>query len=616
MKLSILHVMSQVELTGAEVHALALARHQISKGHDVWVVADELHLPTTARFVALPISDRTYRARLLNVRKLRRLIQDLKIDVVHAHSRAASWVANYALKWTRVPLISTVHGRQHWHGRFKKNDVYGEQVLAVCENIRSHLIHEFNLRPGKVVTLGNPIEWREGEVAQHKLNIRIAILGRTTGPKGERAGALLQHVVPRILSEFPNVIFQIGGGAFGRFEAETRAQFDQTSRAMPGRLQFIGNGEFWDCLRNSNLVIASGRIAAESLGLGIPTYAMGEAIVHGFVDQTSIHDCLLSNFGDVQAERRQDFPFQTEIIYKDLAEWLKSNSSRAERVQAEIQERIRNQFDAERIFKRVEQIYRLNIFKLQRPLPIPCIMYHKVPLKPLESKHKIFVTKETFAWQMHVLKRKGYVGIDFETLKQFVDGERPLSEFPERPILLTFDDGYRDNLSNAFPLLRELGFRATLFVLSDRGVQTNTWDTDSDLSEVSQSLMDLEELKQCQKLGISIGSHGLSHRHLPELTVEESKREIEQSKRDLELTFESPVVAFAYPFGSHTEVHEQQAAEAGYDFAVATDRGGMRFEENPYSIFRVNVFPNDTGMQFIKKISPHYRRYFHWKRGH
>ncbi|RZK45902.1 MAG: hypothetical protein EOO59_20185, partial [Hymenobacter sp.] len=106
----ILHVLSANFFAGSVAYAVALAEAHRQTGHQVWLVSDAAALPTVAAQVQLPISQRKYGQRLRNIQALRQLVREQRIDVVHAHSRAASWVSYFAVKGLKVPLVSTVHG--------------------------------------------------------------------------------------------------------------------------------------------------------------------------------------------------------------------------------------------------------------------------------------------------------------------------------------------------------------------------------------------------------------------------------------------------------------------------------------------------------------------------
>nr|GFD42910.1 hypothetical protein [Tanacetum cinerariifolium] len=145
----------------------------------------------------LPISQRKYRQRWLNIQALRQLIKEQAIDVVHAHSRAASWVSYFAVRGLPVPLVSTVHGRQHLHTSTSLFDVYGDKVIAICGNLAEHLRTEVKMAPSKLAVIPNGIAFAAlgAQPAETSEQVpRMAFIGRFNGPKGERAAALFEHV--------------------------------------------------------------------------------------------------------------------------------------------------------------------------------------------------------------------------------------------------------------------------------------------------------------------------------------------------------------------------------------------------------------------------------------
>ena len=91
--MKILHLLSQTQLTGAEVYALALCRYQLAHGHSCLIVSARLHRSTPAPHITLPIDDRRWRQRWQNINRLTALVRDEQVDLIHAHSRAASWIA-------------------------------------------------------------------------------------------------------------------------------------------------------------------------------------------------------------------------------------------------------------------------------------------------------------------------------------------------------------------------------------------------------------------------------------------------------------------------------------------------------------------------------------------
>ena len=149
--MNILHVLSQFEVTGAEVYATTLASAQRNHGHAVTLISDTLHFPYEGSVIPQSIGKRSYTQRLRNITFLIRLIREKNIHIIHGHSRAASWVCNVASLFTGIPFVSTIHGRQHVHLSSKAWSIYGKNIIAVSETLREHLIHELQLNPEHIL---------------------------------------------------------------------------------------------------------------------------------------------------------------------------------------------------------------------------------------------------------------------------------------------------------------------------------------------------------------------------------------------------------------------------------------------------------------------------------
>ena len=129
-------------MAGSETSTAVLVDAQIKRGHRVFIASGSFAHPTEARIHKIPIYDRGFFSRLRNIGSLTRLIRDENIDIVHAHSRAASWVSYWACLWTRTAYLSTIHGRQHLHFTSRRFNIYGPRAAAVCENIREQMLNE------------------------------------------------------------------------------------------------------------------------------------------------------------------------------------------------------------------------------------------------------------------------------------------------------------------------------------------------------------------------------------------------------------------------------------------------------------------------------------------
>jgi len=174
-----------------------------------------------------------------------------------------------------------------------------------------------------------------------------------------------------------------------------------------------------------------------------------------------------------------------------------------------------------------------------------------------------------------------------------------------KPIILTFDDGYEDNYSIAFPLLQKFGFSAVIYAVTEKDRRTNFWDQD----EPPAQLMSAAQLKELHRSGIEIGSHTVTHPRLPTASPERLRTEIRDSKDALEQLFGSGVFSFAYPYGELSESVKDCVCEAGYRFAVAADSGPLAFYQDFLQIRRTQVFPWTGQIGFWKKTLPIYIRY-------
>lgn len=597
----ILHVLSQTELTGAEVYAISLAKQQREKGHDVLLVSDALHIAHDLPYLRMPISKRSWPNRWSNASALRALVKEKKIDVVHAHSRASSWVSHWATKGLRCAYVSTVHGRQHLHSSTRLYSVYGQQVIAVCENIRKHLQNEVGIPTTRLHGIPNGFE----TFVPESKGKGILLAGRTTGPKGQASSQFLTLFLKSLLETYKDQTFTIVGGKIENLSSEAQLCLKEAQSLFSERVrvfEYVNKNEMDRLVRESSIVIASGRIAVEALGAGKKLIAMGEAIHHGWIQENTYEIAKASNFGDISTNK-EDFP-QVEAIYSSLQEALKNQDSASGNCAQKIQE----DFSLDKVEMRVEKVYFQALLEKRAPSQIPILMYHKVVEDGFESKHKTYISVKNFEQQLMYLQRKHCSPITFQDLYRMTLEDSP---FPAKPIILTFDDGYRSMVTRALPLLKKFQFRAVFYLLADFTIQKNFWDP----GELEPELMTKNEIHTLIQSGMEIGAHSFGHSYFPKLTEKEIFHEIVESKKVLEKEFNVSVYSFAYPFGAIDQKSKSALNRSPFFFGVSTDSGGRYLFEDLNEIFRINIFPQDIGTKFRKKTSSWYRPYYFWKRG-
>jgi peptidoglycan/xylan/chitin deacetylase (PgdA/CDA1 family) len=218
------------------------------------------------------------------------------------------------------------------------------------------------------------------------------------------------------------------------------------------------------------------------------------------------------------------------------------------------------------------------------------LMYHKI--NDLAG-NTVTVPTSQFDEQMAQLHERDYTVISLDdVIAHYVD-RRPL---PHRAVLITFDDGYLDNLENAVPILQRHGYPAVLFAPIGYLGGRRPLPHDEHLATrgVVNPTLDWSQLADLERCGVQVESHGIGHRPLADLEIDEAAREITLSKLRLEDALGRPVRAFAYVKGSEAHyrpVHLSLLRQAGYDIAFTSISGGNGSRTDPLQLHRYNVEP-------------------------
>ncbi|MFA6618256.1 MAG: polysaccharide deacetylase family protein [Candidatus Neomarinimicrobiota bacterium] len=213
----------------------------------------------------------------------------------------------------------------------------------------------------------------------------------------------------------------------------------------------------------------------------------------------------------------------------------------------------------------------------------PVLAYHKVSTQ-WELSFTMLYPKQ-FERQMRYLAKKGYIG---KSLKEY------LANPQDNYFVITFDDAYESVYKNAFPLLQELGFTASIFVICNYMGKNNTWDFTP--GKIYSRHMDKESILKLHHAGWEIGSHGLDHLVITSMSSEEAMNDLQESKAILEDLVGEDVESFCFPFGNYTKEIVEKAKKAAYKNLVGyTERSRYgvikrssvyRLVDNKYSVLR------------------------------
>lgn len=199
---------------------------------------------------------------------------------------------------------------------------------------------------------------------------------------------------------------------------------------------------------------------------------------------------------------------------------------------------------------------------------IPVMMYHHIDDKP----GGLYVSKDYFSKQMDYLSQKGYTTV---TISDIVDSLVRGKPLPSKPVVITFDDGYLDVYTNAYPVLKQKNFKATIFLPTQLlgGGDYMTWDQVKEM--VNSDL-------------ITAGDHTLSHKTVYSLDEIQMKDEILSAKNIIEQNTGRAVNVFAYPYGNFNSEAESILQSGGFVGAVTTNRG-LACAKLPYELPRVRI---------------------------
>lgn len=230
--------------------------------------------------------------------------------------------------------------------------------------------------------------------------------------------------------------------------------------------------------------------------------------------------------------------------------------------------------------------------------PISILMYHQVGEFESPKAHRAgFCHIRRFRAQMAYLKHLGYQVI---SLQQACDGLFQGGPLPSRPVVLTFDDGYRNFKDYALPVLRRHGFNATVFIVAGLVGRNAKWLEDN--GRHGPDLMSATMLRELREHGITLGSHTISHPRLSRIDSARMQQEIVDSKAVLEDILGEKVQDFCYPFGDYNRAVRETVREAGYTSGLTCIRGAANEADNPFEIPRKAISFGDTLVGYFWKL--------------
>ena len=234
----------------------------------------------------------------------------------------------------------------------------------------------------------------------------------------------------------------------------------------------------------------------------------------------------------------------------------------------------------------VAVVHRAADVKYSVPEGVSVLMYHMIGD---EQGNAAIMTEANLRIQMNYLRDHGYHPITMQELYDYVTKGAPL---PEKPVCITFDDGYLDSYTIVYPLMKEYGFPWTLFLITDdvgKPYNRMTWDQ---LKEMANSH------------AVTIASHTLSHPKLHNLaTRAEKEKEIVEANKALKYQLGIDNVWLAYPYGDYDDEVIDICKKAGIKMAVTTDAGRVHVGSFPYDLKRAYIGNDISIARFSERLN-------------
>ncbi|MFJ8027320.1 polysaccharide deacetylase family protein [Streptomyces sp. NPDC096311] len=224
--------------------------------------------------------------------------------------------------------------------------------------------------------------------------------------------------------------------------------------------------------------------------------------------------------------------------------------------------------------------------------PVPILMYHSIAAAPNDATRELSVGPEAFAEQMALLGDQGFTPVDTAALAARWRSGGPL---PERPVLITFDDGYEGVHRHGLPVLAKHGFAATLFVST--GWIKGAYDTGGGLD----AMLSWAQVRELAAEQVEIGGHSHTHPQLDQLSEDALRFEVLRCKEIIADELGSRPASFAYPYGYSSRRVRQVVRETGFAQSLAVGNGLALRRQGPYALQRVTV-RRTTGIEEFERL--------------
>ena len=229
-------------------------------------------------------------------------------------------------------------------------------------------------------------------------------------------------------------------------------------------------------------------------------------------------------------------------------------------------------------------------------LRIPILTYHSID----KSGSVISIDPASFKDQMSSLNKSS---VNVISLNEAVKSIREGQPLEKESVVITFDDGFKNVFSEAFPVLQEYGFSATFFLTTNYCEKLNNWPSQPD-SIKAQPLLSWVDIKEMRRSGMQFGAHTHNHPSLTKIPIKDAGNEILLSKKIIEDKLQEEINSFAYPYGGFN-TNIVNIVNQHFTGACSTKLAIANSKSNPFILERVDVYYIKYGMLFKRLLTPY-----------
>ncbi|MGI6130015.1 MAG: glycosyltransferase family 4 protein [bacterium] len=333
--LNVLLALMALETGGAETHVVGLAQELKRSGHNVIVASQGGCLEQELRAAGIkhfqvPLHSRAPWDLLRGFSQMVQLVNEHSIDLIHTHARIPSWVGHFVSLWTRRPLVTTAHGIYSANLGLKALTAWGDHVVAVSQDVKSHLLHNFGVPTDRVTVIPNGVDTNRfspdvdagpvlAEFGLDPEHPKLVYISRLSGARGEVALKVIE-AVPELLRRYPQLSTFIVGEGDKLAEVARWAQKVNEDFRRPAILVTGARTDTAAIIAPASVVIGVGRVILEGMASAKPVVIAGEAGFMGVLTPELLAEAKRHNFSGRGSNLVTNAPTITAAVDKVLAQ--------------------------------------------------------------------------------------------------------------------------------------------------------------------------------------------------------------------------------------------------------------------------------------------------------